>query len=140
MSQEFLFNSSQGTIPKRPLILAVDDDEDDLLLITQALELFSFSFIAASNGLTAIQLAQTQKPDLILLDIVLRGLSGIEVLRQLKSNPQTLTIPVIAVTVLARQEDRDRILSAGADAYMSKPYMVDDLDSLIRRHLKLTEP
>jgi CheY-like chemotaxis protein len=120
---------------KQPLVLAVDDDEDNLLLITQVLSLSNYSFITATNGLMALSIAEQRLPDLILLDVMLPDLDGAELVRCLRQNPQTVKIPVIAVTAMARKEDRDRLLAAGCDEYISKPYMVDDLEELIRRYL-----
>ncbi|HEY9750705.1 MAG TPA: response regulator [Allocoleopsis sp.] len=128
-------SSSERFKEQRPFILAVDDADDDLILITQALTLFGYAFITASDGQTALQLAQAYHPDLVLLDIVLRGMSGIEVIQKLKQNPQTRRIPVIAVTILARTEDRSQILAAGCNDYLNKPYRLDDLEMMLQRYL-----
>jgi DNA-binding response OmpR family regulator len=82
-----------------------------------------------------IYLAQTQEPSLILLDIMLPDMDGSEVINCLKQNPKTARIPIIAVTALAREQDRDRILHAGADDYITKPYDLYKLEDVIRRHL-----
>jgi CheY-like chemotaxis protein len=66
---------------------------------------------------------------------MLPDLDGIEFVSRLRQNPRTKMIPVIAVTAMARTEDRDRILSAGCNDYISKPYIVDDLEALLRRYL-----
>src|SRR6476469_7816509 len=129
------FSSSKQLGQQRPLILAVDDAPDDLVLITQALSLFGYAFITATDGPTAIQLIQTYQPDLVLLDIVLRGMSGIEVIRELKQNAQLCSIPVIAVTVLARPEERSQILVVGCNDYINKPYRLDDLEMMLQRYL-----
>jgi CheY-like chemotaxis protein len=120
------------------VILVVDDDEDNLLLMSYVLEPFHCSVITALDGYAALGAAQTQQPDLILLDIMLCKLDGIQVVSQLKQNPQTMNIPVVAVTALARDEDRERILQAGCDDYVSKPFMIDDLEATVRRHLRRT--
>lgn len=120
---------------KRPLVLAVEDDEDNLQLVMQVLTFLECSFITATDGQTALEKAQTYQPNLILLDIMLPNMSGIEVIQQLKQNPQTRRIPVIAVTAMARSEDRERILSLGCDDFISKPYMIDELEALIGRYL-----
>jgi two-component system, cell cycle response regulator DivK len=115
--------------------LAVDDNEDNLGLISFTLDLFGFAFISAPDGQMTLDLAQTHQPDLILLDIMLPDLDGIEVVRRLKQDSRTKSIKIIAVTALARDEDRDRILAAGCEDYISKPYMVDDLEALLRHYL-----
>ena len=135
MKQVPLSKITQPTGLQRPLILAVDDEADDLLLITQTLEVFGYAFITATDGLTALQQAQEHHPDLILLDIILRGLSGLEVAQELKQNPRTCNIPIIAVTVLARAEDQAQILAAGCDDYISKPYTLEDLEERLGNYL-----
>jgi len=124
----------------KPVILAVDDDEDNLLLMTHALELFGYSSISTVNGETALFVAQNYRTNLILLDIVLPGLNGVEFVQRLKQNSQTQAIPVIAVTGLARVEDREQILQVGCHAYLSKPYTFEDLQAAINCHLALLPP
>jgi len=135
MEQLSFSQADQRAELQRPLVLAVDDSTDDLVLITQALALFGYAFITATDGPTALQLIQTYQPELILLDIVLRGMSGIEIVRELKQQPQTRKIPVIAVTVLARPEDRTQILAAGCNDYINKPYRLEDLEMMLQRYL-----
>lgn len=138
MNLEILLKSGQSSVTKQPLILAVDDDEDNLLLLTEVLEHISCSFITSTRGQTTLHLAQVYRPDLILLDIMLPDINGIEVVHRLRQNPQTMTIPVVAVTALARVEDRDRLLLAGCNEYISKPYMLDELEAVICRYLSQT--
>lgn len=135
MIMEISRGSGEQAVTQRPLILAVDDNEDNLGLISFTLDLFGFSFISAPDGQTTLELAQNYQPDLILLDIMLPDLDGIEVVRRLKQDSRTKSIKIIAVTALARDEDRERILDAGCEDYISKPYMVDDLEALLRRYL-----
>lgn len=135
MDLKCFLETNQPSWVEQPLVLAVDDDEDNLLLITQVLSLSNYSFITATNGVMALSMAEERLPDLILLDVMLPDLDGAELVRCLRRNPQTVKIPVIAVTAMARTEDRDRLLAAGCNAYISKPYMVDDLEELIRHHL-----
>lgn len=120
-----------------PVVLAVDDDEDNLMLMALAVEqMLNCSLVAAVDGQTALTLAKTFQPDLILLDILLNDMNGLEISRRLKENPYTQGIPIVAVTALVHVEDRDRILAAGCDDYLSKPYMLEDLENLIQRHLR----
>ncbi|HEY9750706.1 MAG TPA: response regulator [Allocoleopsis sp.] len=140
MDLKCFLETEQPTWVKQPLILAVDDDEDNLLLITQVLSLSNYSFITATNGLMALSMAEERLPDLILLDVMLPDLDGAELVQRLRQNSQTVQIPVIAVTAMARQEDRDRLIAAGCNDYISKPYMVDDLEELIRRYLSPRPP
>lgn len=120
------------------IVLAVDDNEDNLLLLTEVVEPLNCLVMIATQGETAILLAQGYQPDLILLDVMLPDINGIEVVHRLKQNQETEKIPVIAVTALAREEDRDRLVLAGCNAYISKPYILEDLEVLIRRYLPLT--
>lgn len=119
----------------RQVILIVEDYQDNLELLNFQLEILNFSSICASVGLKAISLAQTYQPDLILLDIVLPDISGIEVIHCLKQNPKTATIPIVAVTSMARVQDRIRILQAGADDCITKPYDLNLLEVVIRHQL-----
>ena len=135
MIMEISRGSGEQAVNQRPLVLAVDDNEDNLGLISFTLDLFGFAFISAPDGQTTLELAQTHQPDLILLDIMLPDLDGIEVVRRLKQDLRTSSIKIIAVTALARDEDRASILAAGCQDYISKPYMVDDLEALLRRYL-----
>jgi CheY-like chemotaxis protein len=123
-----------------PLILAVDDDEDNLLLLSYVLEPLECSLLTAADGLSALHQAQTYQPDLILLDIRLPYLDGVEVVAQLREDPKMNTIPIIAVTALARSDDRERLLLAGCTDYLSKPYMIDEIEAVVRRYLRLPTP
>jgi two-component system, cell cycle response regulator DivK len=126
--------------PKRtqPLILAVDDDEDNLLLLSLAVkQLFNCSIIPAIGGKMALSLAHLDQPDLILLDIRLSDLDGLEVTRRLKQHPDTKEIPIIAVTAYAKAEDQKQIIATGCDDYLSKPYMLEDLQAVIQHHLPM---
>ncbi len=131
---EVLLVSNKQAV-NQPLVLAVDDDEDSLCLVSEVVKGSNLSCITATDGKTALSLAQLHQPNLILLDILLPDLNGVEVLHRLRKNPQTQCIPVIAVTALAKEEDCDRIMAAGCDGYITKPYMLDDLEDLIFRYL-----
>ncbi|MBD1933962.1 MULTISPECIES: response regulator [Cyanophyceae] len=128
-------NSNTQEIVKQPMILVVEDNEDNLLLLSEVLLAIDCSFITTTNGNAAILLAQTYQPKLILLDILLPDMNGEEVVYNLKQNPQTMTIPIVAVTALARPEDRKNLLFAGCSDYISKPYLIDDLETIIFRYL-----
>ncbi|MDZ8223843.1 MULTISPECIES: response regulator [unclassified Nostoc] len=129
MSDENKQNSYQ------PLILAVEDDDDSLLVISYALESMGYRFICQTDSSATVLVAKEHQPDLILLDILLPGLSGMDVVRHLKLEPLTCAIPVVAVTALASTEDRERILKAGFNDYISKPYMIEELEAIIRHEL-----
>lgn len=127
---------NQQLVEKQPLVLLVDDNKDNLWLIEKALEPLDCEILTATNGEVAISLAQTHKPALILLDIMLPDIDGIEVIIRLKQNHQTQTIPIIAVTALARSEEKERILMAGCDNYLSKPYLLEELEKKVQLYLQ----
>lgn len=128
-------NLIKKSIHNTPLILVVEDDEDNLLFISHALIFFQYTFITAKDAQTALSLAKQYQPDLILLDIMLPQVNGLELVHDLRHGKLTQTIPIVAVTALASEEDRDRLLASGCNGYLSKPYLLDDLDSTIRSHL-----
>jgi CheY-like chemotaxis protein len=128
---------TQYSIDSKPLILAVDDDEDNLLLLAYALEPLGCSLLTAVDGRSALSLARSYQPDLILLDVLMPYMNGVEVVSQLREDPKIKTIPVIAVTALAIAEDRERLLQVGFNDYISKPYMLEDIEATVRRYLRL---
>lgn len=120
---------------KQPLVLVVDDDEDNLELLAQLLQFVECSFVTAEDGVTAITLAQQHYPDLILLDMILPDLSGVEVAQSLQQNPQTKNIPIVAVTATARAESQQQFLESGCLECVIKPYCVDKLVEIIDGYL-----
>jgi len=128
-------NTSSQKNDRQPLVLAVDDNEDNLQLVTQLLVLVECSFITAADGKTALLMAHNYQPDLILLDMMLPDLSGIDVACSLKQDCQTMEIPIVAVTAMARVEDKERFVLAGCNDYITKPYVIDDLEAIIRRYV-----
>jgi CheY-like chemotaxis protein len=123
-------------VSTHPLILVVEDDDDNLLLIRYALESFNCRFVGESDSRKALSTARECKPDLILMDILLPNVDGVQLVKRLKQDELTKAIPVIAVTALAKMEDRENLLLSGFVDYISKPYMLDDLEAAIRRHLR----
>lgn len=132
---ESSLNSGQPAVDKRPLVLAVDDNHDNLELLTQILNLFGCECVGAVDGYTGLSAAVDRTPDLIVLDICLPDIDGIELVKLLRQNQALIDIPIVAVTALAKTEDRDRILQAGCIAYLSKPFNIKDLETILRRHL-----
>lgn len=129
-------NSGQMLADKRPLILAVDDNHDNLELLTQILDLFGCNCVGAVDGYTALSAAIDRPPDLMVLDICLPDIDGIELVNRIKQHPKLINIPLVAVTALAKTEDRERILEAGCVEYLTKPFNIDDLETIIHRYLK----
>jgi len=127
--------SGQPPVDKRPLVLAVDDNQDNLELLTQILDLFGCECVGAVDGYAALSAAVDRQPDLIVLDICLPDIDGMEVVKRVQQNPEIRHIPIVAVTALAKPEDRARILQAGCVEYLSKPFNIKDLERVMRQHL-----
>ncbi|MEG3881347.1 response regulator [Microcoleus sp. herbarium7] len=130
------FSNGQPAVDQRPLVLAVDDNHDNLELMTQILDLFGCECVGAVDGYTALSAAVDRPPDLIVLDICLPDIDGIELVKRIKQHAELIHIPIVAITALAKTEDRDRILKAGCVEYLSKPFNIQDLETIIRHHLK----
>jgi CheY-like chemotaxis protein len=104
-------------------------------LVSRIVEGEKHEFLTAADGLAALALAQHERPDLILLDINIPGLNGLELARRLKSDPALASIPVIATTANVLLGDRERCLEAGCDDYLPKPLDVRELQHLLRGYL-----
>jgi CheY-like chemotaxis protein len=122
---------------KLPLILVVDDNPQNLELILACLEDVDCRTISAPDGYTALDLVKTQHPDLVLLDVMMPKISGFEVCRRIKSNPETEDIPVIMVTALNEMGDIERAIQSGTDDFLSKPINKWELVVRVRTMLKL---
>lgn len=120
---------------KQPLVLAVDDDEDNLHLITQILEIIGYPFITATDGKTTLLQVKNYQPDLILLDIMLPDISGVEITRILQQDSQTKEIPIVAVTAMAAVEERQLFRSIGCVDCAIKPYDLDELETIIHKYV-----
>ena len=116
-----------------PLVLAVDDEAGILRLIKLELAGQGFRVVTASNGEEALTVAETQRPDIVLLDIVMPGMTGLETLRALR---ERWNIPVILVTARDREIDKVRGLEMGADDYIVKPFGADEMAARIRAVLR----
>lgn len=105
-------------------ILIVEDNELNMKLFSDLLEAKGYATVKTGNGMDAMELARTHRPDLILMDIQLPEVSGLDVTRWLKEDDDLRHIPVIAVTAFAMKGDEERIRSGGCEAYISKPISV----------------
>lgn len=108
-------------------ILIVEDNLANLKLATLVLEDAGYRVLSTATADQAIAMAQTEMPQLILMDIQLPGMSGLDATRHLKADPKTAGIPVIALTAFAMKGDEERILEAGCDGYIAKPFAYKDL-------------
>ncbi len=116
-------------------ILIVEDNELNLKLFRDLLAANGFETVETREGLEAISLTRNMRPDLILMDIQLPEISGLDITRKIKADPELRHIPVIAVTAFAMKDDEARILEAGCEAYLSKPIAIDQFLSVVRRFL-----
>jgi len=121
------------------LILIVEDNEKNLKLVRDVLQVKGFSTLEAGTAEDGITLARESKPDLILMDIHLPGMSGIEALKVLRADVATAAIPVIAVTASVMQQDRKQITEAGFDAYVGKPINLKEFLDAVRAALERKE-
>ena len=123
--------SPAETAPIR--VLLVDDNEMNLQTTAEYLEAFGMQVTSEQEGLGAIRRATTDRPDVILMDIQMPGMDGMEATRRLREDERTRRIPVIALTGLAMTGDRERCLAAGANEYLSKPVRFRELIDIIQR-------
>jgi CheY-like chemotaxis protein len=117
--------------PKRVLIC--DDDPVILRLLEVNLELEGYDVVSAHNGQEALELAQTELPDLIVMDIMMPRLNGYEAAEVLKGNPDTALIPVVFLSAKAQQSDIDRGKAYGVEEYLTKPFDPGDLLEVVER-------
>ena len=121
-------------------IFVVEDEEDILDLIRHHLTKEGFVVATATNGLEAVKAVQRKPPDLILLDLMLPGLDGLEVCRQLKKDPKTAGIPILMVTAKDEESDVVTGLELGADDYIVKPFRMKELIARVRAALRRQRP
>ena len=121
-----------------PLILVVEDNEDNQLLLAHAMNMFGWKYILAVDGIEIMSLVKKQPPSLILLDIILPDISGLQIAIMLKGQPATRNIPLIAVTGLTAKQDLNSIFAAGFNDYVCKPFYLEDLHRAIAMQLNLT--
>jgi CheY-like chemotaxis protein len=117
------------------VILVVEDNERNLKLLRDVLEYAGYEVRAARTAEDGLDLAASEPPDLVLMDLQLPGIDGMEALRRLRESPQTADIPVVAVTAQAMKHDRERALEAGFDGYVEKPISVREFPGQVRRFL-----
>ncbi len=116
-------------------ILVAEDDPASRELMREILEAGGYRVLEACNGGEALQKMEEMEPDLVLLDIQMPGLDGFAVLRQLRQNPSYATLPVVALTAYAMRGDREKVLAAGFDAYLTKPVDATALRAQIQKLL-----
>ena len=117
------------------LILIVEDNEKNRKLVRDVLQFKGYQTLESETAEEGLRLAQESRPALVLMDIQLPGMNGIEALGHLRADPRTRDIPVIAVTASAMTQDRQKILAAGFDGYQPKPINVKEFIEAVARML-----
>jgi CheY-like chemotaxis protein len=115
-------------------VLVVEDNDKNMKLVRDVLQATGYSTLEATTGEEAVELALSQAPALVLMDVQLPGIDGVEALERLRQNERTASIPVLALTAQAMSGDRERFLEAGFDGYLAKPVDVHELIEAVREH------
>jgi len=118
-------------------ILLVEDDPGTVELMQQELEVLGYEVTVAENGVEAVNMAISQLPDLIVMDIRLPKMDGLRAATLIRDNPNTGNIPILAATVNALAGDREKCLEAGCNDYIAKPFTHRELGAAIKRLLKV---
>jgi two-component system cell cycle response regulator DivK len=127
--------SPRGAVEMPKTVLVVEDNELNMKLFHDLLEANGYNIVQTRSGLEAIGLARTHRPDLILMDIQLPEVSGLEVTKWIKEDDDLRTIPVIAITAFAMKGDEERIRQGGCEAYLSKPISVTKFIETVKTYL-----
>ena len=115
-------------------VLIVEDNEKNMKLVRDVLQATGYGTLEATTGEEAVELALSQAPVLVLMDVQLPGIDGVEALERMRQNERTASIPVLALTAQAMSGDRERFLEAGFDGYLAKPVDVRELIEAVREH------
>jgi len=116
-------------------VLVVEDNPRNLKLVRDVLDHAGYRTLAAETAEDGLELARAEHPGLILMDVQLPGMNGLEALGRLRGDPGTADIPVLAVTAFAMKQDRERFLAAGFDGYVEKPIDIRELPRRVAAHL-----
>ena len=124
----------------RELILIVEDNPKNLKLVRDILQVTGYQTIEAETGEEGVRMAQERQPALILMDIQLPGISGVEALQRLRADKATRAVPVIAVTASVMAQERQKVMAAGFDGWQGKPISVRELLGTVRQLLDTPAP
>ncbi|ATQ79229.1 two-component system response regulator (plasmid) [Massilia violaceinigra] len=116
-------------------VLLIDDNEINMDLMIFVMNVWGFLVIPALNGPAGLAISKSEIPDLIICDIQMPHLDGFQIVQTLKSDPQYSSIPIIALTAMAMMGDKENLLAAGFDSYLSKPVEIDELKGALRKLL-----
>ena len=117
------------------LILIVEDEPKNITLLRDLLQVSGYSTIEATDGKQGVELAKSKKPDLILMDVQMPKMDGLEATLILKADATTSNIPILALTSYAMKGDKERILEAGCDGYLAKPIDIKELLKIVAEYL-----
>lgn len=129
------FRAIRPEAKDRPILLLIEDTKEATAMVTDYLQMAGYQVLTAREALTGMELAKRTRPDLILMDIHLPGMDGLEATRRLRADPDFRTLPIIALTALAMPGDRERCLAAGATDYVTKPVSLKKLAAMIDQYL-----
>lgn len=135
-------SSKESSTSQKPIatIVVVEDNELNLKLFRDLLHVYHFNVIDTKDGQLAISLIKETMPDMIIMDIQLRGISGLDIIRAIKQDESIKHIPVIAVTAFAMKNDPENIMASGCEAYVSKPIsimsFIDTVNQFLKNHHK----
>ena len=115
-------------------ILVVEDNERNMRLFCDVLQASGYRTLEATTGVSAVALAIDHGPDLVLMDIQLPDIDGVEALGRLRADERSASLPVLALTAQAMEGDRERFLAAGFDGYVSKPVNIAEFVTTVERH------
>ena len=122
---------------RKKKILIVEDTDSIIMLLSEYLRYKGYQIIVARNGMEGVELASKEKPDLILMDVMMPVMNGVEATEKIRAEKDLRDIPIIALTALAMAGDKERCLKAGMNDYLSKPVQMKELEDLILKHLQL---
>jgi len=120
-----------GELASRPTILVVEDEEPVLQLVADLLDSEGYHVVVADDGLQALTLVQATSPDLVLTDLMMPVMNGVELCRRLRADERTLQVPIVVMTAAGRGQRE----AAGADAYVAKPFDLDVLLELVESYV-----
>lgn len=124
----------------RPCVLVVDDNPTNLKLASEVLEMESFEVLRAQDADSALLVLQERRPDLILMDIALPGMDGLQLTRRIKATPALADVPVVALSAFAMKGDEEKALAAGCDGYITKPINTRTFAQQVGEYLRETRP
>ncbi len=117
-------------------VLIVEDNDLNQKLFVDLLEAHGFVTVHTRDGNEVVELAQKEQPNLIIMDIQLPNISGIDVIKQIKKTPVIKNIPILAVTAFAMQDDEEQILATGCEGYLAKPISIEPFIETVKHYLK----